>query len=38
MKDKVTVNLDTPSITLSFKINEDNDTNFDFMNLLIENI
>ena len=38
MKDKVVITLENPSITITFKSNDDNNTNFDFMELLINKI
>jgi len=38
MKDKVVITLENPSITISFKSNDDNNSNFDFMDLLINKI
>ncbi len=38
MKDKVVITLENPSITITFKSNDDNNSNFDFMDLLINKI
>ena len=38
MKDKVVVSLDNPSILITFKYNENNNSNYEFMDLLINKI
>ena len=38
MKDKVVITLENASITITFKSNDDNNSNFEFMELLITKI